>query len=290
MTRFRSTLLLPALVTAALAPGWAMSYSDVEYAKVNGQPLLLDAYVPDAPGPHPAAIIVHGGAWVTGDKGRSVRPLFEPLAGAGYAWFSINYRLARGMNLDSLISIETLSALVGAGDDVRAAVAYIRAHAGEYNIDPDRIALIGESAGAQLASMAALRPQQGGEVGAVVAFYSPSDLEDLVKTSDRIPDALRDAVRGTVLESMLLGGLRQISPRHAIHPGAPPFLLIHGTADRLVPYRQSVEMCEALDDAGDSCELIRVDGGGHGVRGWERSREQTAYKARMTDWLDEHLR
>src|SRR5512138_338698 len=110
---------------------------DIEYAQAGGQSLRMDAYVPEGRGPFPAAIIVHGGAWVSGDRRANVQPLFHPLEDAGLAWFSISYRLAKDVTQ------------FGAGIlDVEEAVRYARAHAAEYNIDPDRIALIGESAGA----------------------------------------------------------------------------------------------------------------------------------------------
>jgi acetyl esterase/lipase len=203
------------------------------------------------------------------------------------AWFSINYRLARGNDVASLVSLDSLATLNSAADDVRNAVAYVRAHAAEYNIDPNRVFLIGESAGAHLASMAALRPSPGNAVQGVVAFYSPSDLEDLVKTSPRIPDSIRNAVKGSPLETFLLAGLKQLSPRTWVSKDAPPFLMIHGTADMLVPFAQSETMCAALRAVGGSCELFSVPGAGHGLTFWEP--RLIAYKAKMMDWLKQTL-
>jgi acetyl esterase len=280
-------VLLLAAVTATLASGRALE--NIEYAQVSGQALRLDAYIPDGPGPHPAAIIVHGGAWVTGDKARSVRPLFKPLADAGIAWFSIEYRLARGNNPESLISIEGLAALASASDDVRNATAYVRSHANEWSINPEKIILIGESAGAHLASMAALKPAPGQPPQAVVAFYSPSDLEKLAKTSPRIPDSLRNLLKGSPLEAILLNGLRQLSPQTWISKSAPPFLMIHGTADMTVPFEQSEAMCAALRDAGANCELFPVAGAGHGFNYWETQPSMTAYKAKMISWIQSTL-
>lgn len=260
----------------------AKAYTEVEYARVGGESLRFDGAVPDGDGPHPAAIIVHGGAWVTGDKTGSVRPLFRPLSDAGYAWFSINYRLARASNLADLVSPNSLMALQGAIEDVSSAVAYLRERAGEYRIDPNRIALIGESAGAQLALMAALRPTQPAPVKAVAAFYAPSDLVDLVQNSNRIPDGIRQAVKGTPLEALLLAGLRQLSPRYFVTKDSPPMLLLHGTGDTLVPYKQSEVLCADAREAGVSCELYRVDGGGHGLRWWD---SQPGYKTELTRWL-----
>ena len=276
-----------AILAAGLLP--ARSLQNVEYAQASGQPLLMDGYIPDGDGVHPAAIIVHGGAWVTGDKVRTVRPLFQPLADGGLAWFSINYRLARGSDPAALISLEGLSALSSASDDVRNAVAFVREHAGEYHVDPDRIVLIGESAGAHLASMAALRPSPGKPVQAVVAFYSPSDLVKLVDTSTRIPEFLRRAVKGSPLEAMLMAGLKQLSPQTWVSKDAPPFLMIHGTADNLVPFDQSEAMCAALQASGDSCELYPVNGAGHGMNFWEAQPAMMGYKAIMMAWVKARL-
>ncbi len=279
-------LLFP-LLAATLLPGRALQ--DVEYSQASGQSLRLDANIPDGSGPFPAAIIVHGGAWVTGDKQRSVRPLFKPLTEGGIAWFSINYRLARGSNPEALISLEGLAALTSASDDVRNAVEFVRAHARDYNVDPDRIVIIGESAGAHLASMAALRPAPGKPVQAVVAFYSPSDLVKLVETSTRIPEFLRRAVKGSPFEAVLMSGLKQLSPQTWVTKEAPPFLMIHGTADQLVPFGQSQAMCGALEASGATCELVSVPGAGHGMNFWEGQPPMVAYKSAMMDWVKEHL-
>jgi alpha-L-fucosidase 2 len=207
-----------------------------------------------------------------------VQPLFEPLADAGIAWFSINYRLATDISMFG-----------NAVDDVEAAVEFVQVHAAEYRIDPSRIALIGESSGAQLASMAALRGHLKPNVRAVVALYSPSDLVALAKTSKQIPESFRRSVEGTPFEAMVLAGLAQLSPINHIRRDMPPFLMIHGTADALVPYRQSVEFCERMHDAGASCELVPVRGGGHGMLWWDSVR-LTAWKHRMVVWLDRELR
>jgi len=288
MRHHPTTLAALLLVLTSLAGARALQ--DVEFANASGQPLLLDASIPDGSGPFPAAIIVHGGAWVTGDKSGTVKPLFEPLSQAGFAWFSINYRLVSGRDASSLINPQSLAALAGAVDDVRAASAFVRAHAAEYGIDPQRIVFIGESAGAHLVEMAALKPNPGGQPRAVVAFYSPSDLLALVENSNRIPPALRQAVKGSPFEAMLMAGLRDLSPRTWVRKDAPPFLLIHGTADMLVPVQQSVDMCSALESAGAACELFRVEGAGHGMQWWNGRPGMTAYKQHMIDWLGATLR
>lgn len=282
------TIVLLAAVAETMAT--AKSYEGVEYSRVDGNSLRFDASVPDGPGPFAAAIIVHGGAWVTGDRKRSVQPLFDPLSKSSFAWFSIDYRLANALDLTSIQgAIASATKLGTAVDDVRAAVAYVRMHAAEYHVDPKRIALIGESAGSQLALMAALKPDKGGAVEAVVAFYSPSDLAQLIQTTRRIPDSIRQAVNGTPFAAMLLANLREESPVNWVRKDAPPLLLIHGTQDQLVPFEQSEEMCSATQKAGASCDLYPVNGGGHGLRWWESNSRMTAYKPEMTRWLDRKL-
>ncbi|HEU5020550.1 MAG TPA: alpha/beta hydrolase [Bryobacteraceae bacterium] len=252
----------------------------VEYSRPGGVPLYFDAAIPPGSGPFPAVVIVHGGGWVRGDRRADVAPLFRPLEDAGIAWFSVDYRLLRNFS--------EFSAPI---EDVRNAVVYIREHASQYRIDPNRIALIGESAGGQLAAMAALNPKPGGQVSGVVAFYAPTNLAALAKNSDLIPSQLRASIVGTPFEALLIAGLRQLSPVDKVTPGAPPFLLIHGTSDGLVPFAQSQAMCARLKAAGTHCELLPIQGGGHGIRWWESAlpQEATEYKTEMISWLRQVL-
>lgn len=252
----------------------------IEYAEAAGVPLFMDAAVPEGSGPFPAAIILHGGAWITGDRRIDVEPLFRPLTTAGFAWFSIDYRLTP--------DISQFGDGIG---DVQSAIRFVKAHATDYHIDPDRLALIGESAGGQLAAMAALNPAPDTSVKAVVALYAPTDLVQLAKNSSFVPQQLRDALRGTPFEAMILARLGQLSPVDNVRSGAPPFLLIHGTADTLVPFSQSRAMCDRMTAAGASCELFPVQGGGHGIRWWESAHphEAEAYKQKMVQWLREQM-
>jgi alpha-L-fucosidase 2 len=249
---------------------------NIEFARPEGAPLYFDASIPSGSGPFPAVIVVHGGAWVRGDRRTDVAPLFKPLEAADIAWFSIDYRLSN--------DILHFGAAI---DDVREAIRFVRAHASEYRVDPDRLALVGESAGGQLAAMAALDPTPDAQVKAVVALYTPTDLVQLAEESTFVPQQIRDSLRGTPLENLLLARLRQLSPVDNVKPDSPPFLLIHGTADALVPFAQSRAMCDRMNAAGAICELYPVDGGGHGIRWWEsaRPREAQAYKNEMIRWL-----
>jgi acetyl esterase len=253
--------------------------TDIEYARVNGISLRMDASIPASTKKFPAVIIVHGGAWVGGDRRLNVQPLFQPLTDAGFAWFSISYRLAT--------DISQFGSAVG---DVREAIRFVKSHAADYHIDPDKVALLGESAGGQLAAMAALRGGPDTSVKAVVALYTPSDLVSLAKDSAYIPASVRNSIHGTPWEALVLAGLAQLSPINSIRSGMPPFLLIHGTADSMVPFSQSREMCDRMQHAGASCELYPVVGGGHGMRWWESSPKlATAYKHKLVEWLRKEL-
>jgi alpha-L-fucosidase 2 len=231
-------------------------------------------------GKAPAVIIVHGGGWVRGDRRTDVQPLFKPLTDAGFAWFSISYRLATDMTQFGV-----------AISDVQDAVRYVRCHAAIFNIDPDQIALIGESAGGQLAAMAALRGRGDTAVKAVVALYAPCDLVSLINSPNYVPAQIRACMRGTPWGTLFMAGLSQLSPIDNVRHDMPPFLLIHGTADGLVPFRQSSEMCERMKKAGASCELYPVAGAGHGIWLWESAPQlASAYKHKMIAWLRQQLR
>lgn len=253
-------------------------HRNIEYTRVNGQPLALDAEIPAGRGPFPAAIIVHGGAWVRGDRTLDVQPLFEPLTEAGFAWFSISYRL--------MTDVTQFGAAI---DDVEAAIRFVKSHAAEYRVDPDRIALIGESAGGQLAAMAALGKAPDLKVRGVVALYAPTDLLSLAKNSTYVPEWVHDNLTSGAFAWLISTRLKQLSPVEQVRRDMPPFLLIHGTADPLVPFSQSRTMCDRMKAAGASCELYAVQGAGHGIRWWEGSPYSEGYKHVLVRWLREHV-
>src|ERR1700683_3541179 len=110
---------------------------DIEYGRAGKHSLRLDLHIPDGTGPFAAVILVHGGAWVAGDRINSVQPLFQSLSDAGFAWFSISYRLA-----GDVVRKPTGGAVqVGtAENDVRRAVAFVKQHASEYRVNPNKVA------------------------------------------------------------------------------------------------------------------------------------------------------
>jgi acetyl esterase len=249
---------------------------NIEYSRAGGQSLQLDAFLPPGAGPFPAAILVHGGGWVAGDRRLNVEPLFHPLLDAGFACLSISYRLANQVSMFG-----------AAVEDVEQAVHFVRTNSQEFKLDRNRIVLVGESAGGQLAAMAALG-EAGPGVKAVIGFYTPTDLEKLARDSTMIPEPLRLALQGTPWQGTVLERLRQLSPLQHVHSGMPPFLLIHGTADALVPFEQSRNMCRAIRNVEGECDLLAVKGGGHGLRWWE-SAGLTSYKRLMIGWLEQRV-
>jgi len=274
--RRASPLLLGLVVSTLGSTAAPLLLNGIEYARPGGRSLVFDASIPAGQGPFPAVVLVHGGAWVRGDRRIDVEPLFQPLADAGFAWFSISYRLA-----------ENITQFGAAIDDVADAVRYIAAHAGRFLIDRRRIALIGESAGGQLAAMAALRDRDLG-VRAVVALYTPTDLVGLAQTSRMTPEPIRAALHGSPWERALRARLSQLSPIDNVRTGMPPFLFIHGTADPLVPFEQSTRMCDRMKAAGAACEVLPIPGAGHGIRWWAPA-AVALYQARMIEWLKTHL-
>ena len=150
------------LLTATLCV--AEDRNDVEFARPNGVSLTLDLHTPEGKRPAPTVIIVHGGGWVNGNKRTYVTPLFEPLTKAGFAWFTINYRLAPQYPYPAAL------------EDVQSAIRWVRANVVRYNLDPKRIVLMGESAGGHLVALAAAKKAKGAEVNAVVDFYGAHDL------------------------------------------------------------------------------------------------------------------
>ncbi len=265
------------MTTMTMTAAAAENYKDVQFSHAGGVDLRFDASIPDGAGPFAAAIIVHGGGWVRGDRRTDVAPLFKPLEDAGIAWFSIDYRL----------QADPLRFGV-AVNDVEAAVQFVKEHAREYRVDPERVALIGESAGGHLAALAALNGRV--TVKAVVALYAPTNLVSLLKDSDLIPDQIREQVRGTPLEGLLVARMSQLSPIEKVRAGMPPFLLIHGTSDVIVPFDQSRAMCEKMATVGADCQLFAVPRAGHGMRRWEGTPSMAGpYKREMVRWLREKL-
>jgi len=275
--------------TANLAA--AMDEKDVEFARPGGKALLLDLHVPDGAGPFPAAILVHGGGFDEGSRSTNVRPLFDVLAGAGFAWFSIDYRMAPEFRFPQ------------AREDMDTAIAWLKENAKKYRVDPSRIAIIGESAGGYLVNYAGTHETKATRVAAVVDIYGPVDYRKLAEQRRDHPERFnmtsinRHFANGGGIrffgadraDEAGLAKLKAISPIFAVHKGMAPFLCIHGTKDDQVSYDQSPAMCEAMHKVGAVCDLITVEGGGHGMSTWKEP-EMQHWKGEMIAWLKKTMR
>jgi len=279
------------LVCAATLWAAPADKKDVEYTRRGGTPLLLDLHVPDGSGAFPAAILIHGGGFDGGSKSTNVRPLFEPLSAAGFAWFSIDYRLAPAVQFREAM------------DDVESAIRWVKAHAAQYRVDASRIVIIGESAGGFFVNYAGTHETSATKVAAVVDFYGPSDYGKQALERRDHPERFnmdtinRHAAHGggihffgaERLDDAGLEKLHRLAPIAAVHRGMPPFLVIHGTRDDQVSCEQSTEFCDAIRKVGTSCDLITIEGGGHGMGGW-RAPEMQHWKPEMIAWLKKTLK
>lgn len=241
---------------------------DVPYAQVDSRQ-VMDIWLPDeGDGPFPVLMFIHGGSWYFGDKRENTMPGVFKVMSQGYALVCLEYRLAPAYRWPAPLY------------DTRTAIRFIRAHAAEYRLDPGKIAVMGNSAGAHLACMVAAvggtAIMKGEELGyaefddsiqCLVGVYSPTDLvkidEDdwltlsgLEKTHgnyvadcDSVPDMEKP-------HNMLLGYSARKNPTAAAAAGPinfvterfPPTYLIHGICDQLVPYTQSVALWRKVND------------------------------------------
>lgn len=248
---------------------------DIEFAKVGDVSLTLDTYVPEGPGPFATCILVHGGGFTKGDKQTFITPLFEPLAKAGFTWFTINYRLAPDHRWPAC------------AEDVTAAIRWVKAHAADYKVDPKRIALIGESAGGFLVQWTGVTATPETSVAAVVPFYAPCDLVKHVQRRHELR-GLGDLIGRQEMNDATWQILDKLAPIHHLRAGLPPFLLIHGDADATVAIEQSHLFQARMQAAGNVCDLITVRGGGHGMGGWAKLNSD--YAAQMIVWLKQKLK
>ena len=213
---------------------------DLVYKTVEGAELSGDLYRPLLPGSKPAVIVVHGGGWTS--RGGRMTQVAEDLAGSGFVVFNVTYRLAP----DSLYP--------KAIDDIRDAVRFAEAHAAQFEIDPARISIWGYSAGAHLALMVGLNPEN--HLKSIVAGGTPADFlawphSPIVRkfigfTLDERPDLWKEA-----------------SPVNHVRANSPPVFLYHGDKDQLVEVEQMDKMKSALEKKNVPAETHRVANLGH---------------------------
>lgn len=258
------------------APLLAALQTDLEYGTAAGESLKLDACTPEGAGPFPAVILVHGGGWSTGDKSGGPRkgfmaPMHAPLERAGFAWFSINYRLAPQHRYPACI------------EDVETAIRWVKAHAAKFKVDPRRIALSGESAGGHLVALAAVRADAGTRLAAIVPFYGVFDMPAMTKPGEPLRTPFARLFGREANDETAQTLLRGASPLLQVKSGLPPFLLVHGTADQSVAYEQSVAFQKRLREAAVPCDLITIKDGVHGMISWDKVAPD--YADRVVAWL-----
>ncbi|HZS07458.1 MAG TPA: alpha/beta hydrolase [Blastocatellia bacterium] len=230
---------------------------DIVYRRVNGIELSLDAYVQKKGTRRPAVVIIHGGGFTSGSRVAFTGQFQEMLARAGYNWFSVDYRLGG------------LKRYADALDDVKAALAFIRCHADEFRTDHDRIAVLGEDTGGQLAALLAAEKPAGVKAAVLIGgVYEPRELKRF---------------RGEADEDMLA---RASVFSHVVR-GMPDMLIVHGAADIEVPPDQARRYPAALQRAGVSCDYLLVAGAIHRPENWRP--EQWGYKAKVVTWLNKKL-
>jgi acetyl esterase/lipase len=258
---------------------------NLEYANARGKPLLLDVFVPeDAKEKLPLIVWIHGGGWSSGNKENCPALLFLK---KGYAVASINYRLSQEAVFPAQIQ------------DCKAAVRFLRAKAPEYNVDPERIGVWGGSAGGHLVALLGVtdgvmelegdggNPGVSSRVQAVCDFFGPTDFivikEAKMSGDPKAEQKLKDfrLADDNNVVTKLLGGpveqkkelAEQASPIHylknvtADRKNFPPFLIMHGDEDPIVPVEQSITFHDALKTAGLDSSLRVYKGAKHGGLG-----------------------
>jgi len=243
---------------------------DIAYIADGDVRHRLNVILPaDAAEPIPTVVRIHGGAWWAYCKDDV--HIAHHLVDSGFALVTINYRYSRQAPFPAQL------------EDCKAAVRWMRANAARYGLATDALGVCGDSAGGHLACMLGLTGQErqfdvGGNlefssaVQAVMAWYPPTDLLNWRKHFGQC--GISDEQANSVLQCMLplLGGSVEQRPGEAllasplthVHAGVPPFLLVHGKADNVVPYPQSLELADAIRRAGGRADVHLVEGAGHG--------------------------
>jgi acetyl esterase/lipase len=281
-------LAAPAATTTAQPTMPMRIDKNLVYSSPGGRDLLLDIYRPAAAASSPLPVVmwVYGGAFRAGSKDDNQTAGATWLTQHGYAVVAFNYRLSQVAKYPAQI------------DDCKAAVRWVREHAPQYGLDPARIAAWGASAGGNLAAMlgttsggnaAATTPQD--RVQAVVDFFGPTDF--LRMDEQAIPGGQKHNPAESP-ESQLIGGPIQDNPEKAARAnpaayaaaGNPPFLILHGDRDPLVPVGQSEILFAALRRANVDVIFHKIVGAGHGGPPFQ----SPVVRAMVLAFLDQHLK
>jgi len=286
-TRLRSSVVLLALVACACsatargigavpAPARQPSVTtDVVYGHKDGLALTFDVHRPAQPNGAGVISIVSGGWQSSVEMGRLIaQGLYPPLNDKGFTVFAVRHGSSPRYPMSAIVA------------DTRRAVRFIRQHAREYGVDPDRIGVFGSSAGGQLALLLGTTADAGdpsasdavlresSRVAAVVAYFPPTDLSRWGN---------RRAFPATA--ALTEAEAAQYSPIRFVSSRAAPSLIVHGDADAVVPMVEGETMYGALTKAGVPASFIRIEGAGHGFEGADVERANAA----MVRWFDRHL-
>lgn len=264
--------------------------ADVVYGKAGGRELKLDLSRPkkaaakDGKTEHglPCVLVIHGGGWAQGNK-EAHDDITWVFAQHGYVAATVGYRLAPNFVFPAQVQ------------DVKCAVRFLRAHAADYGLDPDRIGAVGFSAGGHLSMMLATTRKEDGlegdggsadqssKVQAAVAFFGPTDLlaPDLPTVTDNI---LKNFIGGTKAEKT--DAYKAASPITYVRADSAPMLLLQGTKDPLVPHTQATLMADAMTKAGVPGRVELLLGQSHGWGGTDLKRTGDETLA----FFDEHLK
>lgn len=264
----------------AAMKGQVRLIENVTYSTVDGEALKMDILAPWSQrydylksDPRPLIVFVQGSSWRQPTMGEEIPQLVQ-FVKAGYIVATVQHR----NSLDG----HSFPAFL---QDVKTAIRFLRAHAEQYAIDPQRVAIWGTSSGANASLLVALTPDdpryktaeytdQSDAVNAVVSCFAPTDVVDTFKNASQVPgsDILQYSLFGTD-PSKWEDIKRQMSPLYQIKDGQkyPPFLLLHGDADKVVPYHQMEDMYHALEEHGVSAEAYRVKGANHERDFWSQT-------------------
>jgi acetyl esterase/lipase len=232
---------------------------NVTYLVASNYEAKLDVYRRrDASGPQPTLIFFHGGGWIQGSKEQSLMSLI-PWFEMGWDVVNVEYRLGR------------VALAPAAVEDGLCALRFVATRAKDYDIDPSRLVVSGESAGGHLALTTGMIPESAGldrqcpgvplpKAAAIIDWYGITDVVDLLDGANRKPYAVAWLSSLPNREDVA----RRVSPLTYVRAGLPPILAIQGDADPTVPYQHSVRLTKALSEAGVPNQLVTVPGGKHG--------------------------
>ena len=249
--------ILDLIETEPEVPGEIMEIKGIEYKYIDSTSLQLDIYrLKDLEEPAPVMIFVHGGAWRTG-KRSDYLPYLLDYAKKGYVTATVSYRLVKQAVFPAAVQ------------DVNCAVKYIKNHAGVYGIDPNKVVLIGGSAGGHLSLMIGYGGSEelfnqdcpldnDSKVNAIIDLYGPTDLTTPYAISTY---QVQDFLKASYEENP--GIYKMASPNTFISSDDPPTLIFQGTIDSLVPVSQSDSLDSWLAKAGIPHEYHRLKGWPH---------------------------